>query len=122
MCEVGVNIRVLVDPVSPLGDNPFLHFRGFDITPDVIFFSNGSKAIDGEDIEMVFDMLDVPLLIVMVSSTETNIRWSMEKWTYDLRFMNCNNGLNCGQGGRKTNRPHMGDVGNSVPATRKNWR
>jgi len=79
--KIGVNIRVLINPFSPLVDNPFLFRRGFEVAPDVVVFSNGNKAIDGDDIKMAFDMPDIPLSIEMVSSNS-----NMGHEELDLRF------------------------------------
>ena len=102
-----MNVRVLVDLVGPFFDQPFrpglIH-----VTPDKIVFSSRDKSVKSKSVKPIFEILDVPLQIGMVSigrSTDTS--------THNLAF-----GDNDRHIRRRifsmTNRYTKSDVGNIV--------
>ena len=75
-----MNIRVLVDPVGPLFDQPFLP-AAIQVTPDKIVFSSSGELVESEKVKPIFEILDVPLQFGAV-----NIGRSTETWTRNLAF------------------------------------
>ena len=57
-----MNIRVLVDPVGPFFDQPFLPDT-IQVTPDKIVFSSSGELVESEKVKSIFEIFDVPLQI-----------------------------------------------------------
>ena len=109
-----MNIRVLVDPVGPLFDQPFCP-TVTQITPDKIVFSS-SGVLESERVKSIFEtrILDVPLQIRVV-----NIGRSTETWTHNLAFGDSHDRQLRRKNIRVTNRLAVSDVGNNVCTTRQ---
>ena len=64
--RVAMNIRVLVDSMGPLFDQPFLP-AAIQVTPNKIVFSSSAEIVESERVKPVFEILDVPLQIGVVN-------------------------------------------------------
>ena len=112
---VEMNIRILVDPVGILFDQPFRP-AAIRVTPDMVVFSSGRQPAESEQVKPIFEILDAPLQIGVV-----NIGQSRETWTRNF------NKLALGNKDRQlfrtnttvTNGLSVSDVGNKVCTTRE---